>query len=545
VDADRALEASRARAEAYDSPAGRSAEVRLGKRVGEQTFSSQTTSAEPTQPDGEPRALGAARPRLALGRDIRARTPYLVVLLARSESYRKLARVGSLLLIDLLGLAAAIFSALALEGLLAGGPGAGAAFERTIDYLPLAYLVTVLIFAKVDLYGSREHRPGPARTVAALCQAAVLGLIFVLVSGGIGSYWVFAAGLPLAALYVTGLRHLYDDLTGRLLRSLGFRRRALLVGTEKRVGAVASLLDDEAGAFEIVGCIALDRRTDGAVRDLGTIDDLPERLWQHAIEEVVIADPDFPEDRAVELIGLCQARGVRVRVAPSTMKVLTGDAELVPGQGIPLFEVKPPVFEGFDFAIKRSFDFAIAGVGVIVLAPALALIGVLIKLTSRGPVLHRGLRPGIGGRPFRCLKFRTMYEDAEVRQPELEHLNEATGAIFKIRKDPRMTPVGRFLRRNSLDELPQLFNVLRGEMSLVGPRPLPLRDHARLESWHRRRYLVLPGITGPWQVSDRSNLDFDDMVRLDFLYLERWSVLLDLVILFKTLPAVIRRRGAH
>ena len=138
-----------------------------------------------------------------------------------------------------------------------------------------------------------------------------------------------------------------------------------------------------------------------------------------------------------------------------------------------------------------------------------------------------------------------MYEDAEERQAELEHLNEASGAIFKIRDDPRLTPVGRFLRRNSLDELPQLINVLRGEMSLVGPRPLPLRDHARLEDWHRRRYLVLPGITGLWQVSGRSDLDFDDMVRLDFLYLERWSVLLDLTILLKTVPAVIRRRGAY
>jgi lipopolysaccharide/colanic/teichoic acid biosynthesis glycosyltransferase len=137
-----------------------------------------------------------------------------------------------------------------------------------------------------------------------------------------------------------------------------------------------------------------------------------------------------------------------------------------------------------------------------------------------------------------------MYADAEKRQPDLEHLNEANGAIFKIRDDPRQTSVGRFLRRNSIDELPQLWNVLRGDMSLVGPRPLPLRDHARLADWHRRRYLVLPGITGLWQVSGRSELDFDDMVRLDFLYLERWSVLLDLVILLKTVPAVLRRRGA-
>ena len=154
------------------------------------------------------------------------------------------------------------------------------------------------------------------------------------------------------------------------------------------------------------------------------------------------------------------------------------------------------------------------------------------------------MRPGIGGVPFACLKFRTMYGDADVRQSDLEQHNEASGALFKIRDDPRVTPVGRLLRRFSIDELPQLFNVLRGEMSLVGPRPLPQRDYDRLEDWHKKRYLVLPGITGLWQVSGRSDLDFDDLVRLDFLYLERWSVFLDLSILVKTVPAVLSRRGA-
>jgi len=137
-----------------------------------------------------------------------------------------------------------------------------------------------------------------------------------------------------------------------------------------------------------------------------------------------------------------------------------------------------------------------------------------------------------------------MRSDAEQVQADLESLNEASGALFKIRHDPRLTPVGRFLRRFSLDELPQLVNVLRGEMSLVGPRPLPQRDYERLQDWHKKRYLVLPGITGLWQVSGRSELDFDDLVRLDFLYLERWSIFLDLTILLKTVPAVLARRGA-
>jgi len=172
-------------------------------------------------------------------------------------------------------------------------------------------------------------------------------------------------------------------------------------------------------------------------------------------------------------------------------------------------------------------------------------IALAIKISSRGPVFYASMRPGIAGVSFACWKFRTMYRDADQRQADLESLNEASGALFKMREDPRLTAVGRLLRRFSLDELPQLVNVLRGEMSLVGPRPLPERDYEMLEDWHRKRYLVLPGITGLWQVSGRSELDFDDLVHLDFIYLERWSLALDLTILLKTIPAVLTRRGAY
>jgi lipopolysaccharide/colanic/teichoic acid biosynthesis glycosyltransferase len=226
------------------------------------------------------------------------------------------------------------------------------------------------------------------------------------------------------------------------------------------------------------------------------------------------------------------------------MEILMDRVEFVPGQALPLFELKPPVFEGVDFAVKRSFDIAGAALLLLAFAPLMAVSALAIKLTSRGSVFYRSMRPGIGGRPFPCLKFRTMVVGAEHMQDHLEHANELGGAIFKIRADPRVTRVGRFLRRWSLDELPQLFNVVRGQMSLVGPRPLPQRDYDRLEDWHRKRYLVLPGMTGLWQVSGRSELDFDELVRLDFLYLERWSVFLDLTIMLKTVPAVFRTRGA-
>jgi len=226
------------------------------------------------------------------------------------------------------------------------------------------------------------------------------------------------------------------------------------------------------------------------------------------------------------------------------MEILIHRAEFVPGQTVPLFELKPPVFDGIDFAVKRAFDLVLSLLILLALSPLFAGVALAVFATSRGPVFYRSVRPGIGGLPFACLKFRTMHRDADQRQADLESLNEAQGALFKSRDDPRMTRVGRFLRKYSLDEMPQLVNVLRGEMSLVGPRPLPQRDYDRLEDWHRKRYLVLPGITGLWQVSGRSELDFDDLVRLDFLYLERWSPFLDLTILIKTIPAVLMRRGA-
>ena len=481
------------------------------------------------------------------GRDIRARRkPWIIQTLTAATTYRKVGRVVALLALDLLGVFAAIWTALAVKAVILGSYHGHQVFSDATEFLAFAYLITVLLFARVGLYGPRETRPGLARVIATLFQATVIALIFALVNGTkFHSYWIFYGSLVFGAIYISTLRYLYELTTGRLLDQLGYERRAVLVGTGHRIVEGAHALQDSHDLLNPIGFFALDKGQAAELPDMGELTDLRERIDQHAIEELIIVDPDFPQDRAVELVDRCRTHGVRVWVAPTTMEVLTRRTELVPGEGVPLLEVKPPVLEGFDFVVKRCFDFVIAGLLLVFAAPVMGLISLLIKLTSRGPVLHRSPRPGIGGAPFDCLKFRTMYEGAESRQDELEGLNEKTGALFKIRDDPRVTPVGRFLRRFSLDELPQLINVLRGEMSLVGPRPLPLRDDELLADWHRRRYLVLPGITGLWQVSGRSDLDFDDMVRLDFLYLERWSVLLDLVILLKTVPAVLKRQGAY
>src|SRR5581483_1729870 len=245
-----------------------------------------------------------------------------------------------------------------------------------------------------------------------------------------------------AIFYVSSLRAGFERITLILLRAAGYRRRALLVGRGKHIGDVAhALADQPSSPIDVVGFVSPVPLPANGLRSLGTLDELDSVLDGARVDEVIIADPDFPQDDAVELVDRCHRRGIRVRLAPSTMEILIHRAEFVPGQSVPLFELAPPVFEGIDFALKRTFDVIGASVLLIVLSPLLAAIVLAVRLTSRGPILFRSIRRGIGQRPFACLKFRTMHSNAEERQADLEELNEASGALFKIRDDPRMTRV--------------------------------------------------------------------------------------------------------
>ncbi len=514
---------------------------------------SSALTAPPPQEQVEIPVLSEATVRREpSARDMRRKRSPALSFLLRVETARRAMRVLTLLALDFAGLSAAIFTALVLKAAVLSEVSAHGAYEETRSILAFAYLLTALLFARSGLYAVRAQRPGMTRIVGCLFQVTFVALIFALVSGEhFSSYYIFWGSLAFALLYIPLLRLLYERSTGAALRAAGHERRAVLVGTGEHIREVAHALQDgrskigQHSRIEVVGFVSPKALPANGLRSLGAPRDLEHVLASERIDEVIIADPDFPQGDAVELVDRCHQRGVRVRIAPSTMEILIHRAEFVPGESVPLFELKPPVFEGIDFALKRAFDVVGATLLLIALSPLLAAIWVAVRATSKGPALFRSIRPGIGERPFACLKFRTMYEDSEHRQADLEPLNEASGALFKIRDDPRTTPVGRLLRRFSLDELPQLVNVLRGEMSLVGPRPLPERDFEKLEDWHRKRYLVLPGITGLWQVSGRAELDFNDLVHLDFLYLEHWSLAVDLTILLKTIPAVMTRRGAY
>jgi exopolysaccharide biosynthesis polyprenyl glycosylphosphotransferase len=500
-----------------------------------------------TMANGLVKELQELKPRDAAAlpaRDVRYRKAPLRGVLIRYEALRRLTRVLVLGALDIAGIFGAIWTALELKAVINHKSDVVLSFHETQDVAPLAILVTLLLFARSGLYSDRAVRPGFTRIVASLVEVTFIILVYAIVEGGhFSSYYIFYGSLFFALAYISTFRWMFDRLSGAALRAAGYRRRAVIVGKGEQIDAVAHALGGGSDPpLDPVGFVSLTPRPENGLRNLGSLDNLEDIFPE--IDEVLLADPDFPQDQAVDLVDRCHRHGVRVRVAPSTMEILMDRVEFIPGQTVPLFELKPPVFEGLDFVLKRGFDMAVSALLVLFLSPVLVAAALAVRLGSKGPVLYRSMRPGIGGVPFACFKFRTMSEDADTHQEKLESVNEKDGALFKMRNDPRVTSVGRFLRRWSIDELPQLFNVLRGEMSLVGPRPLPERDYQQLEDWHRKRYLVLPGMTGLWQVSGRSELDFDELVRLDFLYLERWSVFLDLSILLKTIPAVVRAKGA-
>ena len=463
---------------------------------------------------------------------------------------RRLASVLSLIVVDVGGLAVALYLALVLRQLYYGQSPLlwGFAWSTAADWLPFLAVVSVLVFWRNGLYAPREQRAGAGRVVSSLLLVTVVTLAFAIGSGyPHTTFGLYVTAFVLAVAVIGGLRASYEILTRDMWRIAGVRRRALLLGENDRLvdlrralGGARSGID-----YDFLGALTPDGTEDPLLSVIGRFSELDSVLDDLHPDELIVSGVDLDDSALLDLVEVAHDRGVRVQIAPTTTELLTQRAEYVPGQGVPLFELRPPVFAGWDWVLKRGFDLVVSSLLVVLGTPVWLVLAAAVKLDSPGPIFYRDRRVGLGEREFGMFKFRSMYTDAGDRQAGLEAVNEASGPLFKIKDDPRVTRVGKILRRYSLDELPQVLNVLRGEMSLVGPRPLPLRDYVQLEEWHRKRYLVLPGMTGLWQVSGRIELTFDDLVRLDFYYLENWSIWLDISILAKTLPAVVARRGAY
>jgi exopolysaccharide biosynthesis polyprenyl glycosylphosphotransferase len=488
-------------------------------------------------------------PRPAPAEDIRSARPYLLTRNTFVTILRRLGSVTALVLLDLAGLVLGLYIALVLRELYLGEwpPLWGIVWDTEVEWLPFLTVVTVLVFWVGGLYRRRELRTGVGQVVFSLCLVAIITLAFGLGTGyHFTTYGLTPTALVTTVICISILRSSYEVLTRDLLRIAGARRRIVLVGEGSKLAELRRILgQDRSGIrYEYVGAIAPSGDA-GDLRALGGLDAVPRVLRDGDVHELIVADEGLDERELLDLVDEAHRFGVRVKIAPKTTELLLKHAEYIPGERAPLFELRPPVLAGWEWAIKRGFDILVSTLVIVIGLPLWLAIAAAIKLSSRGPVFYRNQRIGLGEQPFGMMKFRTMYADAAARQAALEAENEASGPLFKIKDDPRVTPVGRILRRFSLDEMPQVLNVVGGEMSLVGPRPLPVRDYEQLAPWHRKRYLVFPGMSGLWQVSGRIDLSFDDLVRLDFYYIENWSIWLDISILAKTLPAVLARRGAY
>ena len=484
-----------------------------------------------------------------VGGDVRASRVYVLSRRPILSLFRRGLSVLSFVALDVAGLALGIYLALVARELIRGDGDIlwGLLWrEGPAEWIKFAAPIAILVFAQAGLYRQRERRPGAGRILSSLIVVALIVLAF-----GLGTSYDFTTSgliptaVVMSAMTIGLFRAAYESVSLEFLRAAGIRRRVILVGEGASLARLQRSLAASRGglAYEFVGAVS-DEGVPGLQR-LGGQDELAAVLEQVRPDEVILSEAHFDERTVLEVVEQAHRQGIKVRLAPDTTELLVQQGEYVPGQGAPLFELRPPVLTGWGWAIKRGFDIVVSILVAALFLPVWLAIAVAVKLGSHGPVFFVDRRIGVGEREFGMLKFRTMVAEAASLQPELEADNEAEGALFKIRDDPRVTRVGRALRRLSLDEIPQIVNVLKGEMSLVGPRPLPLRDYARLEDWHRARYAVLPGMTGLWQISGRSGLTFDDLVRLDFTYLENWSIWLDITIIARTIPAVLMRRGAY
>lgn len=350
--------------------------------------------------------------------------------------------------------------------------------------------------------------------------------------------------LSLFRLIIAGVRH------WRWSRGIG-RERVLVVGGTGLGQQVMNGIAASPGlGYTLAGylddkLIVNGQRDPQIYRRLGSIEDLATTIREQRVQQVILALPFWEQGRLPELVALCREQGVGFQVAPDFYQLSFDRVDMLQLSGVPLLRPKEIRLTGVNLALKRILDVAV----VILTAPATLLLALLIalmiRLDSPGPILFRQRRVGKNGQPFVCLKFRTMIVDAEERKAALAAQNEADGPLFKMRADPRITRIGRWLRRRSLDELPQLVNVLRGEMSLIGPRPALPEEVERYESWHHRRLEVQPGCAGLAQALGRSDISFDEQVRLDIYYAENWSLGMDVRVLLMIIPAVLSGRGAY
>ncbi len=386
------------------------------------------------------------------------------------------------------------------------------------------------------------------RAVALAIGLLLTFLFFFHVQYVSRSVIIVFAGVEFIALSV--LRVAVKSYFSRAVASGEYSLKVLIIGTGERAVDLVSELEKQADwGFEVVGYLdpdpALVGQSINGKRVIGSLANISDCLKKHIIDEVIIAIPRSLLEDAEPIVLACETEGIKLRFMADVFNVHVARITLTHIGQTPLLTLEPVAQDNMQLLNKRIFDFTVTLLSMPVVLPILAIVAVAIKLDSPGPVFFVQQRVGLKKRYFPMFKMRSMYIDAEERLKEIEHLNEAEGPMFKIANDPRVTRVGAFIRKFSIDELPQLFNVLRGEMSLVGPRPMSIRDVDLFDKGiQRKRFSVKPGLTCIWQISGRSNLPFNKWLELDLEYIDSWSFWLDLKILLKTIPSVLKSKGA-
>jgi exopolysaccharide biosynthesis polyprenyl glycosylphosphotransferase len=450
-------------------------------------------------------------------------------------------RRRALALGDALGITAAMLLATSIAG---GGIGHGHVWWALLT-LP----AWIVLFAAYGLY-SRELKRVSHSTVD-----DVPWLFHALIVGTLLSWLYYEfVGLPVPTreLLVFAALAFASILLLRALVRHGIRavlapERVLIIGEGEITSAlVRKIRSHREYGLDPVGMLTGSQRDpeDTAVAVLGGLDDLAATAKQHLIDRVLVSNSGLNSHEQVALLRQCRELGVKVSLLPQVFDAMGPSVEVDDVEGVTVLGLNPPVLSRPSRLAKRGMDLCGALVLSILAAPLMLLAGAAIKMTSRGPVFFRQKRIGRSGRPFDVIKFRTMYANAEERLEELQQESRDPNWLL-LDHDPRITPVGRFLRNASLDELPQLWNVLRGEMSLVGPRPLIESEDKLVGGWGRCRLALTPGLTGVWQTLGRTSIPFDEMVKLDYLYVTNWSVWSDIRLILRTLPAVLSQRGAN
>ncbi len=425
------------------------------------------------------------------------------------------------------------------------------------SYLPTAALLTglCLIMYRIDgLYERRRSRRW-VDEVYRLVNGTMTTIVVIMAITFFTQPLVYSRGMMvLAALLIVlllGAARLIQHLAIDALRRRGIGVARVLVVGIGDVGraVIRSILASPELGYQMVGYLDDDPSKGdshlGRLQGFGCVDKLPEVLAAHTVDEVIVTLPWQHHRKIMQIVSDCEQSHIRVRIVPDVFQQRMHRLDIDSLNGIPLIGPGPSRLSPSALLIKRFIDMVLVALAIPILALIFGLVALLIKLDSPGPVFYRQPRVGKDGRIFEIYKFRTMVNGADQMKAQLAQMNEADGPLFKIREDPRRTRIGRLLRKTSIDELPQLINVLRGEMSIVGPRPGTPEEVAQYEPWHMERVAVLPGITGLWQVSGRSNIPFDEMVLLDIFYIENWSLDLDIRIMLQTIPNVLFGHGAY